>query len=341
MASPLLGRVSYSSYVRVVYNGLFCFCHATIRERATVIYCESDITKIILHLLEKKIVHRHPVAGAPPSEMGPIIYRIHADQRTDEWFIARGFRIGASSGAVVCGISPKIIPMSFWVKHYQPGPDPVMWAFVVTEPVAKGNLLEPVVRVAYELITGRVAIEAPMYINSECTWVHASPDGIVSERGRYVPDGDGLLEIKCPYWHMYGDTPPIEYVHQCLQQMWVAERPWNDLVAYYEPTNHFKCWRIYHCESWKTWALRRMRIFRDCNSEEEVQQKCPAFGKQAQLMLETDWSWQKTAHKYGCSIEYLKSYLPPEIPRIDRIFEFTLERPAFKVSPLLNTIRIN
>lgn len=91
----------------------------------------------------------------------------------------------------------------------------------------RGNEMEAEARAFYAM-TLNVDVEQVGFIANGR--VGASPDGLVGD--------EGMLEIKTEnpaalIDRLLNDALPTEHVLQCQGSLWVAERAWIDLVAYY------------------------------------------------------------------------------------------------------------
>jgi putative phage-type endonuclease len=94
-----------------------------------------------------------------------------------------------------------------------------------------GNKHEDKARSAYCLLTGRQVDQVGFVIHPKHPRVGCSPDSLV--------DGDGMLEIKCPYspaihlGNVLKNQVPKEYVAQVQGGLWVTGRQWCDFVSYH------------------------------------------------------------------------------------------------------------
>lgn len=99
----------------------------------------------------------------------------------------------------------------------------------------EGKEQEPMVRLAYEQVSGNIVQEVG-FITTDCGTYGYSPDGEIEE--------DGLQEIKVimsaekmlAIWRAYqvGDykTAFAEYLDQCNGGLWLTARKWIDLVIW-------------------------------------------------------------------------------------------------------------
>lgn len=258
---------------------------------------------------------------------------VHAPQRSLEWFIARYGRIGASTGGVPLGISAYNAPADLWEKLFTPGIDPTIWAFPSNEATAHGTKYEPLACALYETLSGNRVWETGMWSNRLCSWVHASPDGLVEQRPHARRhDADtlqtsadidvtappfGLLEIKCPLYKMYPYIP-AGYLAQMQQQMWTLDCEWCDFFVYYRDGGECALWRVHRSRAWQHWALRKLELFRTSRSKEECTARLPWLCHEMQSLIATDWDFERVAREHRRSVEFLKAHLPCERVRIER-----------------------
>jgi len=88
-----------------------------------------------------------------------------------------------------------------------------------------GIKYEPIARDLYIKETGNKVIELGFCYLKENQYLGCSVDG-------YVPDGNGIIEIKCPYDKKY-DKIPIQYYYQMQYNMFIMSADWCDFVVYY------------------------------------------------------------------------------------------------------------
>lgn len=99
----------------------------------------------------------------------------------------------------------------------------------VTDAMARGTMLEPMARSAYEAESGLMVIEASFVFHPTIAAFGASPDGFIGD--------DGLLEIKCPNTAQHVDflttgKPDGKYIWQMHAQMLCTGRKWCDFVSF-------------------------------------------------------------------------------------------------------------
>lgn len=98
----------------------------------------------------------------------------------------------------------------------------------VTYAMRRGSELEPEARRAYELETGRVALESGIVLTDDMAFGY-STDGFVGD--------DGMIEIKCPQSANVvlslletGDLD--DYMHQIQMGLWITGRKWVDFIMF-------------------------------------------------------------------------------------------------------------
>ncbi|QPI11753.1 YqaJ viral recombinase family protein [Stutzerimonas stutzeri] len=96
----------------------------------------------------------------------------------------------------------------------------------------RGNELEPIARMAYELYADAEVTEAGLILHPKIEDFGASPDGLI-----LLPKGRGGLEIKCPNTATHvatiqsGKHDP-QYEWQMFAQMACADLEWVDFVTF-------------------------------------------------------------------------------------------------------------
>lgn len=102
----------------------------------------------------------------------------------------------------------------------------------------RGHELEPHARMAYEQMTGNLALEAGICLTDDGVFGY-STDGLVNptQDGGSMLGSEGLIEIKCPVdslkimaiWRT-GDLS--EYMDQMQGGMWITGAKWCDFIMY-------------------------------------------------------------------------------------------------------------
>jgi hypothetical protein len=93
----------------------------------------------------------------------------------------------------------------------------------------RGERLEPMARVEYEMRTGTVVDQVGFVEHPQIRLAGCSPDGMVGP--------EGLCQIKCPRTHVHLDylmagIVPVEYRGQMLFELACTGRKWNDFCSY-------------------------------------------------------------------------------------------------------------
>ena len=266
-----------------------------------------------------------------------VAYQVFAPQRTLEWFVARYGRIGASTAAVPCGISPHNAPRDLWQVLFAPGVDPRMWDFPSTVETAHGTKYEPLACMLYELLSGNWVTQTGLWINANFfSWEHSSPDGFVYDPSCVSPWRrlvevaagvfklvDHLLEIKCPLYKLY-ESVPAQYLAQVQQQMRTLDFGYADFFVYHHEEAQCALWRIYRCDAWTEWSERKFETFAQCKSADEAHARLPWLAKSMQVLIDTQWNWRAAAAAQSVTVEHLKAHLPNTPVRIERLWQANL-----------------
>ena len=101
--------------------------------------------------------------------------------------------------------------------------------FYQNEHMARGTMLEPQAREAYELHAG-INVQEVGFCLHDTLNAGCSPDGLIGE--------DGGLEIKCPapathVEYLRGDKLPSRYYQQVMGCLWITGRDWWDFMSYH------------------------------------------------------------------------------------------------------------
>lgn len=155
---------------------------------------------------------------------------------SEDWLKLRRGRLTASHAADWCAKPEskrykeyqKLIVLE--LLGYEDEEDDAPW-------FAHGKAMEPYARGAYQWKTGQKVDNDLMLIHKDYDWLSASPDGI------YMPDYDGMIEIKCRakldrYLHILSEqerTGKIEagYRYQVQCQLLVSGMDGLEFVNYY------------------------------------------------------------------------------------------------------------
>ena len=140
-----------------------------------------------------------------------------------------------------------------------------------------GNKYEPVARAMYLATSDRDDHKVELigfFDHPSLPWVGGSPDMLV--------DDDGIGEIKCPYTtknHIefleldeITEKSHKPYFWQCQGNMWLSNRHWMDFVSF-------------HPGFPKPLQLKVMRLQRDDDAYERLEEEMPRFLQQTQIKL--------------------------------------------------------
>lgn len=154
-------------------------------------------------------------------------------QRSDEWFAARCGSVGASqihdmmattrSGA--SSASRKNLKAKIVIERLTG----IQEDSFKSAAMQWGIDHEDEARTAYEVHRGEFVKEAGLYVHPTIKGTHASPDGLVGDKG--------LVEIKCPNSSTHITTLKTNkidsrYLTQMQWQMACTDRQWCDFVSY-------------------------------------------------------------------------------------------------------------
>lgn len=190
--------------------------------------------------------------SAVPEGVGGTLVLPASDYARDRtsWLAARRSGLGASETAVVLGLNEYRTPYQVWAEKVRTD-DPVdedpseaaRWGSVLEAPVAR-----EVSRRHHDL--GKIAPSPGLFQHPEHTWLLATPDRILVERGRrYSGRALALLECKTVGDWAYrsswtGDYPPNPYLVQVQQQLLVLDMDVAYLAALIGGQRMPAPWRI-------------------------------------------------------------------------------------------------
>lgn len=167
---------------------------------------------------------------------------VHVDQTRAEDCL------GASEAAGALGLDRYNPPISVWRRHR--GLEVAEPPAFVREAAEWGQILEPVVRGKYALLTKSI-VEVPAESAIRDGWLRCTPDGYVHDYGESVEPAvfngrltvrldrvvrlrQGLLQVKTASAFLdneWRDGPPAKYEVQCRVEMAVTGLPWCDIVC--------------------------------------------------------------------------------------------------------------
>lgn len=149
-------------------------------------------------------------------------------QRSKEWFSRRVGRITGSNLGAAIGANPWKKPKDLireMVRDYH-GAEREFNGNPATE---YGQFHEPGAQAEYEIETGNTVEECGFFTFED--WAGASPDGIIN--------GEGILEIKCPYGQRNKNPPEFKSVYDQLH--YYAQIQWEMMCAQ-KSWAHFYQW---------------------------------------------------------------------------------------------------
>lgn len=157
-------------------------------------------------------------------------------QQTDEWFASRLGRVTASKVKDVMakgrGGAPSATRQNYMMQLLCERLTGKREEGFTSAAMQRGNELEPIARMAYELYADAEVAEAGLILHPSIEGFGASPDGLI-----LLPKGRGGLEIKCPNTATHvatiqsGKHDP-QYEWQMFAQMACADLEWVDFVTF-------------------------------------------------------------------------------------------------------------
>ncbi|UVO19554.1 lambda exonuclease family protein [Stutzerimonas stutzeri] len=155
-------------------------------------------------------------------------------QQTDEWFSARIGRVTASRVRDVMakgrGGAPSATRQNYMMQLLCERLTGKREEGFTSAAMQRGNELEPIARMAYELYADAEVTESGLILHPQIEGFGASPDGLILT-------ARGGLEIKCPNTATHvatlqsGRHDP-QYEWQMFAQMACAELEWVDFVTF-------------------------------------------------------------------------------------------------------------
>lgn len=126
-------------------------------------------------------------------------------QRSKEWFAKRVGRVTGSNVGAILGLNPYKTAddvLREMVRAYH-GAESEFTGNVAT---SHGTFHEDGAQAEYEMETGNKVQECGLIVHPDYDWLAASPDGII--------DGEGILEIKCPYGKRKDERPEFKTLEE-------------------------------------------------------------------------------------------------------------------------------
>ena len=157
-------------------------------------------------------------------------------QGTDAWFSARLGKVTASRVKDVMakgrGNAPSATRNNYMMQLLCERLTGQKEEGFTSAAMQRGNELEPMARLAYELMQDCEVQEAGLILHPKIDGFGASPDGVI-----LLPSGKGGLEIKCPNTAQHvaviqSGKHDAQYEWQMLAQMACAELDWVDFVSF-------------------------------------------------------------------------------------------------------------
>lgn len=190
----------------------------------------------------------------------------------------RAGRITASRATAILGLSPyntRADVLRAMVRQHHGAPS----EFVGNVATEHGHKMEPVALAEYEKQAGVMTYGGQEFvIHPEYDFLGCTPDGF---------NGDGLVEVKCPYratYTSYDDRP--DYVAQMQLQMAVTDRPWCDFVVLHQDGSlHVS--RLMRDDGWLD---KHLPEFREFMSEYEAAIADPDIHLQERERDDSDWT---------------------------------------------------
>jgi predicted phage-related endonuclease len=162
---------------------------------------------------------------------------IDAEQRSDEWKLARAGRLTASAASDITAklkdgktyaASRYNTVVRLAIERLTGAPDDNVF---VNDAMQWGIDWESTAFGAYEALTGQMAQRVGFVARTDLM-IGCSPDGIIG-------DFQGGLELKCPqkgthYGYVRGDAKvPAKYLPQLLHSLWVTGAEYWDFMSYH------------------------------------------------------------------------------------------------------------
>lgn len=156
---------------------------------------------------------------------------IDVEQKTPEWFVARGGKPTASCFDQL--LTTKGEQSKSRIKYmYKLAAERVSGVFeegYQSAAMLRGNEIEEEARRFYEFTNG-VEVQRVGFCVSDCDRYGCSPDGLVGD--------DGGIQIKCPQAHTHvgyllDNKMPMDYFQQVQGELFVTGRKWWDFISYY------------------------------------------------------------------------------------------------------------
>ncbi|MDA0664245.1 MAG: YqaJ viral recombinase family protein [Proteobacteria bacterium] len=168
-------------------------------------------------------------------------------QGTAEWLDARRNLLTGSNFSAAMGVNRYKSRAALWREYKNLVP-----SFTGNAATRWGQENEPHVIAGYEKARGCSVVRTGLHIHSSLDWMGCSPDGLI--------DGDGGIEIKCPYNHPFPHQAiPEYYMPQVQGFLEITQREWCDYVCW--TPNGTTCFRVFRSQEYWNWAFPLLREF--------------------------------------------------------------------------------
>jgi predicted phage-related endonuclease len=158
---------------------------------------------------------------------------VHAEQRSDEWFLARLGRLTGSRAADMLATiksgeaaARRDLRTQLVVERLT---QTLQEESFINAAMQRGMDLEPAAFAAYEALTGNVA-ERTGFLSHNTLAIGCSLDG-------HVGEFDGITEFKCPksathLRYLRAGVVPQDYLPQITHNLWVTGAQWCDFLSF-------------------------------------------------------------------------------------------------------------
>ena len=132
------------------------------------------------------------------------------------------------------------------------------------------------------------------------TWLGATPDGLVDERG--------LIEVKCPYSERY-ELPSENYYAQMQIQMYCTDRDWTDFIVYWREEDGTEVHHVTRIERNPDWLLLNLpRLKKAWDEAREISLNLDSASELINPDDRTDDEWMMYAKWYKDICDNLEHY---------------------------------
>lgn len=125
-------------------------------------------------------------------------------EKPESWHEERRKGLGGSDMPAIMGVDKYRSPYDIYLDKIGMGP-----VIEVTNPMRRGTILEPIIIDIYQEKTNRAVLRKPdSKTHPKVPHLKVNADGIIMQ-GKSAFKGNGILEVKCPGLHVFG---------QCLRE---------------------------------------------------------------------------------------------------------------------------